>query len=95
MHVVRENKLQMFTSEFHCRSCRVWKDLKGTPNVEFYQDNAEKTVFESESFDLIQYTYVLHEMPTANAEMVLNEAYRLLVPGGILSGFEGKYPVIW
>ena len=56
----------------------------------FYQDNAETTHFEDESFDLIQYTYVLHEMPEVNADLVVREAMRLLKPGGILSGFEGE-----
>ena len=45
---------------------------------------------ESSTFDSIQYTYVIHEMPTANAKRFLQEAMRLLKPGGVLSGFEGK-----
>ena len=66
------------------------KDQKGLTNVHFYQDNAEMTHFESASFDLIQYSYVLHEMPAANCERVIKEAMRLLKPGGVLSGFEGE-----
>ena len=67
----------------------MWKETRPSDNVLFYQDNAESTHFESESFDLIQYTYVIHEMPEVNAEMVINEAMRLLKPGGIFVGFEG------
>ncbi len=45
----------------------------------------------SESFDFIQYTYVVHEMPFENAKRFLQEAKRLLKPGGVLSGFDGEY----
>merc|ERR1712179_800715 len=43
---------------------------------------------ESETFDFINYAYVLHEMPADNAMRVINEMYRLLVPGGVMNGFE-------
>ena len=43
---------------------------------------------ESESFDIINYAYVLHEMPAVNAINIINEMYRLLKPGGSMTGFE-------
>ena len=80
---------------FDVRFCNLWKEQRpGSDNVLFYQDNAELTHFPDESFDLIQYTYVIHEMPEANAETVLREAMRLLKPGGIFSGFEGMRSVV-
>jgi len=75
----------------YIRFCNLWKEMRGISNVHFYQDNAENTHFEDESFDIIQYSYVIHEMPAENAEMLINEAYRLLTPGGVFSGFEVPY----
>ena len=46
---------------------------------------------EAETYDLIQYTYVVHEMPFENAKRFLHEAWRILKPGGVLSGFEGEF----
>jgi ubiquinone/menaquinone biosynthesis C-methylase UbiE len=43
---------------------------------------------ESNSFDFINYAYVLHEMPAENALAVVGEMYRLLAPGGTMNGFE-------
>ena len=53
------------------------------------QDNGESTHFDADTFDIVQYSYVLHEMPMENAHALLSEAYRILKPGGVLSGFEG------
>ena len=58
-------------------------------NVEFYAANAEDLSWlESESFDFINYAYVVHEMPAMNALNIINEMYRLLRPGGTMNGFE-------
>merc|ERR1711915_236494 len=43
---------------------------------------------ETESFDFINYAYVIHEMPADNAMRVISELYRLLAPGGTMNGFE-------
>ncbi len=48
-------------------------------------------MFADESFDIINYAYVLHEMPGDNAQMVIDEMYRLLAPGGVMNGFEVPY----
>lgn len=76
----------------YIRFCRKWQAVRGTPNVEFYYANGETLDFlESESFDFINYAYVLHEMPGENAKMVVDEMVRLLKPGGTLNGFEVPY----
>jgi len=72
------------------RFCRLWAKYIGS-KVSFYWANGEKLPFTSDSFDLVQYTYVLHEMPRDNAFRVATEMYRVLKPGGVLSGFEVPY----
>jgi ubiquinone/menaquinone biosynthesis C-methylase UbiE len=54
-------------------------------NLQFFQDNAESSLLPDGAFDLVHFTYVLHEMPRANARQVLSECWRLLEPGGTLS----------
>ncbi|XP_038068348.1 uncharacterized protein LOC119737806 [Patiria miniata] len=75
----------------YVRFCRLWKQKRGASNVHFYQANGEATPFESESFDLVQFTYVLHEMPQENSKRVLREIHRLLRPEGVVSGFDVLY----
>ena len=58
----------------------------------YFRNGEDLAWLESESFDLISYAYVLHEMPEENAMRVLNEMYRLLRPGGTMNGFEVPYP---
>ena len=67
----------------------MWNELRNVSNVQFYAANAEDLSWlESESFDFINYAYVLHEMPAVNALKVISEMYRLLAPGGSMNGFE-------
>jgi SAM-dependent methyltransferase len=46
------------------------------------QQDAERTDFDIGSFDLIHSTFLLHEMPVKSIERVVEEASRLLRPGG-------------
>jgi len=73
----------------YIRMARKWQELRNVTNIKFYHANAEDLSWlESESFDLINYAYVLHEMPADNAMLIINEMYRLLVSGGLMNGFE-------
>jgi len=73
----------------YVRMARKWQEVRNITNIQFYHANAEDLSWlESETFDLINYAYVLHEMPADNAIRVINEMYRLLVSGGIMNGFE-------
>lgn len=54
---------------------------RGLP-IHFSQQNAERTTFESESFDLVTSSMFFHEIPTEAIFNVVGEAYRLLKPGG-------------
>jgi len=73
----------------YIRMARKWQELRNITNIKFYHANAEDLSWlESESFDLINYAYVLHEMPADNAMLIINEIYRLLAPEGLMNGFE-------
>merc|ERR1712241_234889 len=75
------------------RFARQWNELRNVSNVQFYAANAEDLSWlESESFDLINYAYVLHEMPATSAMAMVTEMYRLLRPGGVMNGFEVPFP---
>ena len=51
--------------------------------VTFAQQNAERTTFPDESFDLVCSTLLLHELPESAIRRVIAESYRLLNPGGV------------
>jgi len=73
----------------YIRMARMWAEMRNITNIQFYQANAEDMSWlESETFDFINYAYVLHEMPADNALRVVNEMYRLLKAGGTMNGFE-------
>merc|ERR1712130_76261 len=73
----------------YIRMARMWAEMRNITNIQFYQANAEgMSWLESETFDFINYAYVLHEMPADNAIRVVNEIYRLLKVGGTMNGFE-------
>jgi len=73
----------------YIRMARQWQTLRNIPNIKFYHANAEDMSWlESDSFDLISYAYVLHEMPAENCMRVITEMYRLLKEGGKMNGFE-------
>jgi len=73
----------------YIRMARRWQEMRNVSNIQFYHANAEDLSWlESESFDFINYAYVLHEMPADNCVRVIREMYRLLREGGIMNGFE-------
>ncbi len=50
--------------------------------MHFSQQNAERTDFEGGSFDLVTSTMLLHEVPPPALRSIVQEAQRLLQPGG-------------
>ncbi len=58
--------------------------------VYFYQQNAEKTDFSANSFDLVVSHILLHEIPAGARKRVLAESYRLLKPGGVMIHLESQ-----
>jgi len=76
----------------YIRMARLWQEMRNVTNIKFYQANGEDLSWlESESFDFINYAYVLHEMPADQCLTVIREIYRLLAPGGTMNGFEVPY----
>lgn len=53
-----------------------------TGNVRFRQMNACNTDYDEGTFDLVTSTMVLHELPPNTIEDLLDEAFRVLSPGG-------------
>ena len=58
--------------------------------VNFAQQNAEKTEFADDSFDLVVSHILLHEIPSGARKKVFAESYRLLKPGGIMVHLESQ-----
>lgn len=52
--------------------------------VYFAQQNAEKTEFADQSFDLVVSHILIHEIPGAARKRIFAESYRLLKPGGLM-----------
>lgn len=52
--------------------------------VYFAQQNAEKTEFADQSFDLVVSHILIHEIPCAARKRLFAESYRLLKPGGLM-----------
>jgi len=73
----------------YIRMARQWQDLRNITNIQFYHANAEDLSWlEDESFDFINYAYVLHEMPAENCLRIIDEMYRIMAPGATMNGFE-------
>ena len=53
--------------------------------ISYHHMMAETLSFPSDSYDVVSISYLLHEVPTETARQVLNEAFRVLRPGGTLS----------
>lgn len=74
------------------RFTRYWNTQRKLPNIQFYHANAEDlSAFESASFDLVAFTYILHEMPAVNARKIVKEMFRLLKAGGNIAGLDVPY----
>ncbi len=52
--------------------------------IHFSQQNAEKTNFDSNSFDIVCSHIMLHETSTSAFKNILKECYRILKPGGLM-----------
>jgi ubiquinone/menaquinone biosynthesis C-methylase UbiE len=56
--------------------------------VHFSQQNAEKTNFPDNHFDLISSSFFFHELSVPATKNVLRECYRILKPGGLMLHME-------
>ena len=62
----------------HARACTL------NHSIHFLQNNAEKTTFQSNSFDLIFSRILLHETSAQGLKKIILECNRLLKPGGLM-----------
>ena len=53
--------------------------------ITYHHVMAEKMPFESNSYDIVSLSYIIHELPTKITEEVIAEVFRVLRPGGTLS----------
>ncbi len=59
--------------------------LKKFPRINFLQANAETLPFKDQQFDVVTCSYLFHELPHKTRKIVLQEAWRVLKPGGVIS----------
>ena len=52
--------------------------------IHYKQENAEKTHYPDESFDLVVSVIMFHETSQSALPNILGESYRLLKPGGMM-----------
>jgi len=55
------------------------------PEVRFVHGRAESTGLPDASFDVVTLNFLLHELPLASCKEVIQEASRLLAPGGVIA----------
>merc|ERR1712164_77219 len=72
----------------YSRYQRARAQFRDSRNTKFYWMNAQNmSAIPDNTYDIISFTYVLHEMRTENSAAVLKEIQRVLKPGGAVSGF--------
>jgi len=76
----------------YARYGRARAKYRDSRNTQFYMMNAQNmSAIPDDTYDIISFTYVLHEMRTQNGLAVLKEIQRVLKPGGTVTGFEVSY----
>ncbi|GAA6618764.1 class I SAM-dependent methyltransferase [Scytonema sp. NUACC26] len=59
-------------------------------NIQWLHGLAETTDLEEASFDLVTASFLLHEAPTQISQLILQECFRLIKPGGQLIILDGN-----
>jgi ubiquinone/menaquinone biosynthesis C-methylase UbiE len=54
-------------------------------NLDFIHANAEDIPFDNETQDLVTAQFLFHEVPKGPSQNILNQAYRVLKPGGTIA----------
>ncbi len=70
-------------NKFQIRGIDIKKYVENE-NYTFTEYNGKDIPFNDESFDLITCFMILHHIPEENLIILLNEIYRVMIPGGIL-----------
>lgn len=64
---------------------RTLRQLRGAqPKAQLVQGNGEALPFADGSFQAVSYVFLLHELPGEARQNVIQEAWRVLEPGGVL-----------
>jgi ubiquinone/menaquinone biosynthesis C-methylase UbiE len=58
--------------------------LRSYPRLDFVQGNCTGLEFKDETFEAVYSVYLHHELPKAEREQMVREAWRVLKPGGVL-----------
>lgn len=69
-------------SPYYIREAR--RLLADVPEVSLFCDNAERLPFIAEYFDVVTSVYLFHELPRNARRRVVDQAWRVLRPGGLL-----------
>lgn len=64
---------------------RAAKDMTGKEKVQYKQGNAETTGLPAGQYDVVTAAFVFHECPRRARHAILDEAFRLLAPGGTIA----------
>lgn len=70
----------------------IGRSRQNVPQAEFVQGWAEAMPFEANQFDLVHTSAALHEMKPDQRRQILQEAHRVLKPGGILTLIDFHQP---
>ena len=71
-------------SESYLRQANRWLNKGNASLVQLLQGNGESMPFGDESMQAVTCVFLMHELPAEARQAVLNDAYRLLEPGGVL-----------
>jgi ubiquinone/menaquinone biosynthesis C-methylase UbiE len=63
-------------------------------NIVWRHGNAEKTCFPDAYFDLVTASLLFHETPSIVTQAILQESFRLLVPGGQILILDGNQKIL-
>ena len=66
----------------------------GLNNIRWVHGIAEATGLEASEFDVVTASLLFHETPTSISQAILNEAYRLLKPGGKVIILDGHQKIL-
>ncbi|MBD2122711.1 class I SAM-dependent methyltransferase [Trichocoleus sp. FACHB-262] len=69
-----------------------YKAQQAALNIIWQHTSAEDTGFDAGTFDLVTVAFMFHEMPPNVSQLVLQECFRLLKPGGQLLILDGHQP---
>ena len=71
-----------------------YKAQKARLDIDLLHGLAESTGLESDTFDLVTVSFLLHETPPKISQLILQECFRLIKPGGELIVLDGNQKIL-